>query len=249
MTIYSDLAGRVVIITGGTSGIGEWVVRGFAANACRVAFLGRNRANGEALAAELGENVHYYPCDLLDVAQLKRVLGQIHADLGDASVLVNNAANDQRQPFEEVSEDDFERMIGVNFRHVFFACQAVLAQMRALGGGSIINMSSGAWVGGVPNLEAYSSAKAAIVGLTNSLARSVGADRIRVNALVPGMVFTERQRRLWFQDDALVSAGIARQCLPYEVTGEDCANAALFLASDDSRSISKQFIQVNGGSR
>jgi NAD(P)-dependent dehydrogenase (short-subunit alcohol dehydrogenase family) len=104
-------------------------------------------------------------------------------------------------------------------------------------------------VGGFANLEAYSSAKAAIVGLTNSLARSVGGDRIRVNALAPGMVLTERQRRLWFQDEALVTAGLARQCLPDEVTGEDCANAALFLASDASRMITKQFIMVNGGLR
>jgi len=249
MIYYSDIAGRVVIITGGTSGIGESVVRGFAANDAHVAFLGRHRENGETLVAELGQNVHYYQCDLFDVAALRCVLNRIHAELGPAAVLVNNAANDQRQLFEEVTEEDFERMMAVNFRHVFFTCQAVLPQMRALGGGSIINMSSGAWVGGVANLEAYSSAKAAIVGLTNSLARSVGGDRIRVNALAPGMVFTERQRRLWFQDEALISAGLARQCLPDEITGEDCANAALFLASDASRMITKQFIQVNGGIR
>jgi NAD(P)-dependent dehydrogenase (short-subunit alcohol dehydrogenase family) len=152
-------------------------------------------------------------------------------------VLVNNAANDQRRPFEDVTEEEYERMMGVNFRHVFFACQIVLPQMRALGGGSIINMSSGAWVGGVPDLEAYSSAKAAIVGLTNSLARSVGRDHIRVNALAPGMVLTERQRRLWFQ------------CLQEEVTGADVAQATLFLASDSSRMITKQMLMVNGGLR
>jgi NAD(P)-dependent dehydrogenase (short-subunit alcohol dehydrogenase family) len=140
-------------------------------------------------------------------------------------------------------------MMAVNFRHVFFACQIVLPQMRALGGGSIINMSSGAWVGGVPDLETYSAAKAAIVGLTNSLARSVGRDHIRVNALVPGMIFTERQRRLWFQDESQVAAGVARQCLQEEVTGADVAQAALFLASDSSRMITKQFLMVNGGLR
>jgi NAD(P)-dependent dehydrogenase (short-subunit alcohol dehydrogenase family) len=121
--------------------------------------------------------------------------------------------------------------------------------MRALGGGSIINMSSGAWVGGVSELETYSAAKAAIVGLTNSLARSVGRDRIRVNALVPGMIFTERQRRLWFKDESQVTAGLARQCIPEEVTGADCAQAALLLASDASRMITKQFLMVNGGLR
>jgi NAD(P)-dependent dehydrogenase (short-subunit alcohol dehydrogenase family) len=249
MTYYPDLAGRVVIITGGTSGIGESVVRAFAANDCRVAFLGRSRDRGAALVAELGGNVHFFPCDLVDVNALRDALGQIHARLGPACALINNAANDQRQKFEDVTGEDFERMMAVNFRHVFFACQAILPQMRALGGGSIINMSSGAWVGGVVDLEAYSSAKAAIVGLTNSLARSVGPDRIRVNALVPGMIFTERQRRLWFKDESLVATGIARQCLQEEVTGEDVANAALFLASNDSRMITKQFIMVNGGLR
>jgi NAD(P)-dependent dehydrogenase (short-subunit alcohol dehydrogenase family) len=249
MTYYPDLAGRVVIITGGTSGIGESVVRAFAANDCRVAFLGRSRDQGAALAAELGGNVHFYPCDLIDVAALRGALAAIRGRLGPASVLVNNAANDQREKFEEVTFEEFERMMAVNFRHVFFACQAILPQMRALGGGSIINMSSGAWVGGVVDLEAYSSAKAAIVGLTNSLARSVGRDRIRVNALVPGMIFTERQRRLWFKDESLIAAGLARQCLHEEVTGEDVANAALFLASNDSRMITKQLIMVNGGLR
>jgi NAD(P)-dependent dehydrogenase (short-subunit alcohol dehydrogenase family) len=249
MTYYSDLAGRVVIITGGTSGIGESVVRAFAANDSRIAFLGRQRDRGAALVEELGKDVHFFPCDLTDVAALKNVLAAIHARLGPAAVLVNNAANDQRQKFEDVTPEEFERMMAVNFRHVFFACQAVLPQMRALGGGSIINMGSGAYLGGPADLECYSAAKGAIVGLTNALARSVGPDRIRVNALVPGMIFTERQRRLWFQDESLITAGLARQCLHEEVTGEDVAKAALFLASDDSRMITKQFIMVNGGLR
>jgi len=249
MTYFSDIAGRTVIITGGTSGIGEDVVRGFAANDARVAFIGRQQEAGDALAAELAPKALFVRCDLLDLTALRAAFETIKAKLGPAAVLVNNAANDQRCPFEDVTEEEFERMMAVNFRHVFFACQIVLPQMRALGGGSIINMSSGAWVGGVPDLETYSAAKAAIVGLTNSLARSVGRDHIRVNALVPGMIFTERQRRLWFQDESQVAAGLARQCLQEEVTGADVAQAALFLASDSSRMITKQFLMVNGGLR
>jgi NAD(P)-dependent dehydrogenase (short-subunit alcohol dehydrogenase family) len=249
MTHFDGIAGRTVIITGGTSGIGADVVRAFAANDARVAFLGRQQEAGDALVAELAPKALFVRCDLLDLAAMRAAFETIKAQLGPASVLVNNAANDQRHHFEDVTEAEFERMMGVNFRHVFFACQIVLPQMRALGGGSIINMSSGAWVGGVSELETYSAAKAAIVGLTNSLARSVGRDRIRVNALVPGMIFTERQRRLWFKDESQVTAGLARQCIPEEVTGADCAQAALFLASDASRMITKQFLMVNGGLR
>ena len=134
-----------------------------------------------------------------------------------------------------------------NFRHVFFAAQAIVPQMRELGHGSIVNMSSVSWMRGIPLLEAYASAKAAIVGFTNTLARAVGKDRIRVNAIAPGMVLTDRQRRLWFQDESQIEAGRAQQCLPDLIAPEDIANLALFLAADDSRLITKQCISVNGG--
>jgi NAD(P)-dependent dehydrogenase (short-subunit alcohol dehydrogenase family) len=137
----------------------------------------------------------------------------------------------------------------VNFRHVFFACQAVVPQMRMLGGGSIINMSSIAWMNGGPDMQAYSAAKAAIVGLTNSLARQYGADRIRVNAIAPGMVITPRQRELWYQDERKIAEGRARQCIPDAIEPEEIARLGLFLASDDSRLITKQCFMVNGGSR
>jgi NAD(P)-dependent dehydrogenase (short-subunit alcohol dehydrogenase family) len=119
--------------------------------------------------------------------------------------------------------------------------------MRELGHGSIVNMSSVSWMRGIPLLEAYASAKAAIVGFTNTLARAVGKDRIRVNAIAPGMVLTDRQRRLWFQDESQIEAGRAQQCLPDLIAPEDIANLALFLAADDSRQITKQCISINGG--
>jgi NAD(P)-dependent dehydrogenase (short-subunit alcohol dehydrogenase family) len=244
---YPDLRGRTVIVTGGASGIGEAFVHGFVANDAKVVFLDIQRESGDALAAATGAS--FLPCDLTDLVALRAAIEAAGRAHGPASVLVNNAANDQRQQFEQVTPEEFDWMMAVNFRHVYFAAQAVLPQMRAFGRGSIVNMSSGAWMAGGPSMQAYSAAKAAIVGFTNSLARDVGQDRIRVNAIAPGMVITERQRRLWYQDESRITAGRSRQCLPDPIEAEDIAQAALFLASDASRTITKQCISVNAGSR
>ena len=142
---------------------------------------------------------------------------------------------------------EFDWMIGVNLKHVFFAAQAIVPQMQARGGGSIINMSSIAWMRGAPGLPAYAAAKAAIVGFTNSLARLVGPDRIRVNAIAPGMVITERQRRLWYPDEQVITEMRTRQMIPDAVTPDDIANMALYLASDDSQRITRQCFQVDAG--
>lgn len=249
MPHYPDLQDRTVIVTGGASGIGEAFVRAFAASGAKVAFLDVDRPAGETLAAALPDRPLFLPCDLTDLAALRAAVAQAGQTLGPASVLVNNAARDQRQSFAEVDEAAFDSMMAVNFRHVFFASQAVLPQMRAAGSGSIINMSSVAWMAGGRDMQAYSAAKAAIVGFTNSLARDVGQDRIRVNAIAPGMVITERQRRLWFQDEAKIAEFRARQCLPGAIEPADIAHAALFLASNASRMITKQCLVVNAGSR
>jgi NAD(P)-dependent dehydrogenase (short-subunit alcohol dehydrogenase family) len=244
---HPDLAGRTVVVTGGASGIGAAIVRGFARERARIAFLDLQDEAGRALAAETG--ALFLRCDLLDLDALKAALATAADRLGPAQVLVNNAANDQRQEFEKVTPESFDWIMGVNFRHVFFACQAVVPAMRAAGGGAIVNMSSGVWLGGGADMEAYSSAKAAIVGLTNSLARDYGRHRIRVNAVAPGMITTERQRRLWYQDESLIQAGLQRQCTPDPVTEADVAEVVLFLASDAARGITKQLIPVNGGLR
>lgn len=244
---HPDLSGRTAIITGGASGIGAAIVRGFAREGAKVAFLDIDDIAGRAMAAETG--ALFLRCDLLDLDALKAALASAQASLGAAHVLVNNAANDQRQSFEQVTPEAFDWMIGVNFRHVYFACQAVLPAMRAAGGGAIVNMSSGVWMGGGNDMEAYSAAKAAIVGLTNSLARDYGKHRIRVNAVAPGMITTERQRRLWYPDESAITAGLARQCTPDPVTEADVAAVVLFLASDAARGITKQLIPVNGGLR
>jgi NAD(P)-dependent dehydrogenase (short-subunit alcohol dehydrogenase family) len=250
-TSYPGLANRVVLITGGASGIGAAFVRAFAAQQARVAFLDLDTDAGEALVREVaaagGSAPLFVPCDLLDINALRDAMAQVRSKLGDAAVLVNNAANDQRQVLSEVTPEQFDWTIGVNFKHVFFAAQAVVPQMQALGGGSIINMSSVAWMRGAPALPTYAAAKAAIVGFTNSLAKLVGPNRIRVNAIAPGMVITERQRRLWYPDEKQIAEMRTRQAIPDAVTPDDIARVALFLASDESQRITRQCFQVDGG--
>jgi NAD(P)-dependent dehydrogenase (short-subunit alcohol dehydrogenase family) len=250
-TIYASLAGRVVLITGGASGIGAALVRAFAAQQSRVAFLDIDADAGEALvreiAGESGPAPLFVPCDLLDIDALRAAIAQVRTTLGDAAVLVNNAANDRRHVLSEVTPAEFDWSLGVNLRHVFFAAQAVVPQMQARGGGSIVNMSSIAWMRGAPGLPVYAAAKAAIVGFTNSLARLVGPDRIRVNAIAPGMVITERQRRMWYPDERQIGEMRARQAIPDAVTPDDIAGMALFLASDESQRITRQCFQVDGG--
>jgi NAD(P)-dependent dehydrogenase (short-subunit alcohol dehydrogenase family) len=250
-TIYSGLAGRVVLITGGASGIGAAFVRAFAAQKARVAFLDIDADTGAALArgvaSECGAAPLFVPCDLLDIDALRSAIAEIGSTLGNTAVLVNNAANDRRQALSEVTPAEFDWTMAVNLRHVFFAAQAVVPQMQAGGGGSIINMSSIAWMRGAPGLPAYATAKAAIIGFTNSLARQVGPDRIRVNAIAPGMVITERQRRLWYKDETQITEMRARQIIPDAVTPEDIASMALFLASDESLRITRQCFLVDAG--
>jgi NAD(P)-dependent dehydrogenase (short-subunit alcohol dehydrogenase family) len=244
-TVYPSLAGRTVVITGGASGIGASFTRAFAENKARVAFLDIQDDAGNALAAELG--VTFVRCDLTDTAALRAALDRIKTALGPAATLISSAANDQRYDFEAMTPEDLDCCIAVNFRHVFFVAQAIVPQMKELGFGSIVNLSSVSWMRGVPGLDAYASMKAAIVGLTNNLARTLGPHRIRVNAIAPGMVPTERQRRLWFQDESVLEAGRRIQLLPDLISPDDIANLALFLASDDSRMITRQTISVNAG--
>jgi NAD(P)-dependent dehydrogenase (short-subunit alcohol dehydrogenase family) len=251
-TRYESLTDRVVIVSGGASGIGEFFVRAFVTNGARVAFLDLQAEAGTALVAALAPDARhaplFVPCDLTRIEDLRAALAQVRGELGPAAVLVNNAANDRRQQFADVTPDEFDWMMAVNLRHVYFACQAVLPQMIELGHGSIVNMSSQAWMFGTPDLQAYAAAKAAIVGLTNSLARQYGQHRIRVNAIAPGLVLTAKQRQLWFPDQARIDAVVGRQSLPDPIQPEDIARVALFLAADDSRMITKQVLTVNGGS-
>jgi len=240
--VYPSLDGRRVLVTGGASGIGAEIVRGFARNGARVAFVDVDRAAGEALAEELG--VRFIECDLTDVGALRAATAQA----GPVTVLINNAADDQRYEIEEITPELWDAAQAVNLRHQFFVAQAVIPGMRAAGGGSIVNLSSVAWRRGPAGLLAYGTAKAGVIGLTNALATQLGADHIRVNAIAPGAVMTPRQMRLWHTPesrDRLVSS----QAIPVDVTERDIAAAALFLAADDSRTITRQVLYVDGGLR
>jgi len=249
---YPSLVGRVVFVSGGATGIGADIVRAFARNRSRVAFIDLQREAGAALAGELaadGEAPLYLEADVTDVPALQAAIAQAREKLGPIGVLVNNAANDQRHAFAEVSVDYWDHSQNVNLRHHFFAAQAVHQQMRELGFGSIVNLSSIAWRAGAAEMPAYAAAKAGVVGLTRALARAFGPDNIRVNAIEPGAVMTDRQRRLWYKTPESVEAMAQRQAIKTTLLGEEIARAALFLAADDSRMITKQTLTVDAGLR
>ena len=248
---YPSLAGRNVFVSGGATGIGADIVRAFAANHAHVAFVDVQREEGERIAAAVksaGGTALFLPCDVTDIPALQARIAEARAKLGPIAVLVNNAANDERHAVADVTADYWDRAQNVNLRHHFFAAQAVHPQMRELGFGSIINLSSIAWRGAA-EMPAYSAAKAGVIGLTHALARAFGSDNIRVNAIEPGAVMTDRQRRLWYKTPELIDAIVKRQAIKSALVGEDIARMALFLAADDSRMVTKQSITVDAGLR
>jgi NAD(P)-dependent dehydrogenase (short-subunit alcohol dehydrogenase family) len=238
-----------VFITGGGTGIGAAMVEAFARQGARVAFVDIDAAASQALVERLAEATHrplFINCDLTDTAALRDALAVAERTHGPLTALVNNAANDQRQAVDEVSEEDWDRTIAVNLKQQFFAAQSARRQMREAGGGAIVNFSSTAYLIGIANLSVYSAAKAAIVGMTKSLAREFGPENIRVNAILPGAVITERQRRLW-ASEADIAAFVERQCLSRVLQAEEVARMALFLCADDSRMVTKQTFIVDAG--
>jgi len=246
---YPSLTDRTVLITGGATGIGASFVENFAAQGARVAFFDIDETAGDALADELGDSRHkplFARCDLADIDALQKAIADVRAALGPIAVLVNNAANDKRHKVEDVTTESFDAGIAVNVRHQFFAAQAVVDDMKAAGGGSIINLGSISWMLKNGNLPVYLMAKSAVQGLTRGLARDLGPFQIRVNALVPGWVMTEKQKRLWV-DDAGRRAIKDGQCIDAELMPDDLARMALFLAADDSRMITAQDLIVDGG--
>ena len=249
---YPSLVDKTVFITGGGSGIGAALVEAFVAQKANVAFVDILIEPSKDLVARLGATGPaplFLHCDLTDLAALEAAMEETRQRIGPIAILVNNAANDQRQDVDEVSEEDWDRAIAVNLKHQFFAAQIARRSMRELGGGSIVNFSSTAFMLGIDKLSVYSAAKAAVVGLTKSLAREFGPDRIRVNAIAPGLVVTERQRRLWMSE-ADIADFRTKQCLVHRsLLPEDIARTALFLASDDSEMITKQVFLVDGGLR
>ena len=244
---YPSLAGKTVFVTGGASGIGAEIARAFSTQGARVGFLDLDRPASAALAKELGGETDYEICDLRDVGALKVAFAALQAKLGAAAVLVNNAARDDRHRWEDVTPDYWDERLNTNLRHYFFAMQAVAPGMIAAGGGSIINMGSNSWWEAVGGFPAYATAKAAVHGLTRTMARDLGKHRIRVNTVVPGWVMTERQKSLWATPEAL-EAHRKRQCLPDLVEPVFAARMVLFLASDDALMCTANNYMVEAGS-
>ena len=249
-TQHADLADRGVLISGGGSGIGAALVEGFARQGAKVSFIDIAREDSEALCARLDGAVahrpHFFHTDIRDVAALKTSIDAAAEAMGRLDILVNNAARDDRHDLETVTADYWDENQAVNLRHQFFAAQAAAPHMRAAGGGAIVNFSSIAYLMNMGVFPAYATAKAGIIGLTKSLAGHLGPDNIRVNAILPGMVLTERQKRLWI-DEAAVAGGIARQCLKRSLVAGDMVGPCLFLASDASAAITAQTLIVDGG--
>ncbi len=248
--IYPSLRDRVVFITGGASGIGAEHVTQFAAQGAKVAFVDIADDAAQALIARIEAARHpaplYRHCDLKDVAALQATIAEVGRRLGPVTVLVNNAANDQRHKFEDVTVEYWDERMATNLRHQFFAIQAVAPMMKAAGGGSIINFGSVSWhslQGGMPT---YTTAKAAVEGLTRGMARDLGPDLIRVNTVIPGWIMTERQVTLWLTPEAEANL-MQVQCLKQKLVPADVTRMVLWLAADDSRMCTAQLWVVDAG--
>jgi len=247
---YLSLQGQRVFITGGGTGIGAAMVEAFAEQGAQVAFVDFAESESLALVAKVVAAGHVKPwfchCDVRDVAALQKAIAQAESELGDFATLINNVARDDRHTLESVTPEYWEERMAVNQRPAFFAIQAIVPGMRRLGGGSIINFGSTGWQTKGSTYPCYAIAKSAVNGLTRGLAASLGQDRIRVNTISPGWVMTERQIKMWLNDEG--EKEIKRnQCLPDKLTPSDVARMALFLASDDGAMCTAQEFKVDAG--
>ncbi len=248
---YPSLKGKAVFISGGSSGIGAELVKAFAAQGSHVAFCGTKAGGGDGLIADIlraGCPAPYYEaCDVRDIPALQAMLERVSQKLGPIQVLINNAGRDDRHSLDELTPDYWDNCLNINLRHQVFATQSVARQLKVAGkGGSIINMGSISWMRGRPNLIGYTASKAAISGMTRTLARELGDSGIRVNALVPGAIVTERQTAMWRNPEE-DQKFIDLQCLKFRLESVHVARPTLFLASDDSEGITGQNLIVDAG--
>jgi NAD(P)-dependent dehydrogenase (short-subunit alcohol dehydrogenase family) len=246
---YPDLAGRTALVTGGADGIGRAVVEELAAQGAKVGFIDLAREAGDALSRRLaseGRSIAFAHADLRDVEATGNAIANLQEALGPIAILVNNAGHDERHRFEDVTVEYWDERFAVNLRPMMFVSQSVVPAMKALGGGSIVNLGSTSWMQGAAGLIAYTTAKSAVIGFTRSLARELGEDRIRVNCVTPGWVMTARQRQTWFTPEKGAAAQ-ARQAIKGEILPEDVAAMVLFLASGASRMCTGQNYIVDAG--
>jgi len=247
---YPSLAGKTVFVTGGGSGIGASIVEHFCRQKAHVHFVDLDRESSQALAASMADKGYPAPvfeyCDLRDIPELKRIISKTVEASGTVDVLVNNAAHDERHAVEDVTVEYWEDRMHVNLRHQFFAAQAVFPAMRAAQRGAIVNMGSSSWHIGQGGMPGYTSAKAAIEGLTRGLARDFGPYNIRVNCVIPGWIMTERQQQLWLTPESEQDL-MKNQCLKKKVYPADVARLVLWLSADDSAMCTNQNYVVDGG--
>ncbi|HEY1383361.1 MAG TPA: SDR family oxidoreductase [Dongiaceae bacterium] len=247
---YPSLRDKTVFVTGGGSGIGAAIVESFVDQGARVAFVDIDDAASQhlcrAVRAQYGTAPHFTRCDIADVSALQATIDKVGRDLGDIGVLVNNAANDMRHAWQDVTPAYWDERMAINLRPFFFAIQSVAPQMKRRGGGSIINFGSISWKVRMGGAAGYTTAKAAVHGLTRGMARDLGPDNIRINTVLPGWVMTERQKKLWL-DEAGQKLLDQEQCLKGRIEPVDLARMVLFLASDDARMCTAQDFTVDGG--
>ena len=246
---YPSLKDKIVLITGGASGIGESIVENFLQQGSKVVFIDKEKE----LGIKLETNLNKYPvkpifklCDLINIDDLESIIKQIELEIGPISILVNNAANDDRHDLDSVTPEYWDSRMNVNLRHYFFATKFAYKQMKAIGKGSIINIGSFSWMLGQGGMPGYTTAKSAIMGLTRTLARDLGIYNIRVNCVVPGWIITERQRKLWLTP-AIEKQQLERQCIKRMLYPEDIAKVVLFFASDQSSGCTAQNYVIDGG--
>ncbi len=246
---YSDLAGPLVLVTGGASGIGAAIVRAFARQKSIVVFFDILADAGTALADELrgaGFAAHFQQVDVTDIAALRAGIAQARAAHGPIEILINNAAHDERHATESVTPDYWDDRIAVNLKHQFFAAQAVLPDMKAANAGVIVNFGSTSWMAGQGGMAAYTASKSAVLGLTRSLARDYGPHNVRANALAPGWIMTERQLTKWLTPEGEAEL-MRRQCLKRKLMPDELAKFTVFLASEEASACTAQHYVVDGG--
>ena len=248
--IYPSLEGKTVLITGGASGIGREIVLAFAAQKCRIGFIDLDEEAGRALTEEVAAmdvDVAFEVADLRDVEAIRNAIGFITDAIGAPTVLVNNAARDDRHDWRDVTPEYYDERMATNLRHMFFCMQAVAPGMIEAGGGAIINMGSNSWWEAFGGFPAYATAKSGVHGLTRTMARDLGEYMIRVNTVVPGWIMTERQKELWVTPEA-AEAQRKRQCLPKLIEPVYVARMVVFLASDDAAMCTANNYMVEAGS-
>ena len=246
---YPSLKEKVVLITGGASGIGASIVENFLQQGAKVAFLDKEKDLANNLISQLKEK-NFTPifkqCDLVNIEEMKNKINEIREELGLISILVNNAANDQRHNIDDVTPEFWDDRMNNNLRHYFFTTQSIYRDMKKIGNGSIINIGSYSWMLAQGGMPGYTTAKSAVMGLTRTLARDLGIYNIRVNSVVPGWIITERQKKLWLTPE-IEKETLNRQCIKRLLNPNDISKTVLFFASDQSSGISAQNYVVDGG--